>query len=421
MRLVLLTSAAAAVLVGLPIAASAQDVGSSFSRDKNTSVKQRPRPDYEAKGQQMGGFTLYPRATIDLIADDNIYAVAAGETSDTIWRVKPELALRSNWSRHALGLYASSTISRYADQSTENSEQYTVSGNGRLDVARGAYLAGNAEYSSLIEPRTAPTSPSAAAEPVSYTVSTLGLTGVKEFNRLRATGKFDAKTFDYDDGRNIGGGILSQRFRNRDETAAGLKVEYAASPDTALFVSAVRNTRDYVANTPADNRDSDGYVLGVGANFDLSQAIRGEIEAGYMKQSYDNALFADIDGASARGRIEWFPTELTTLGLTGSRGIEESTATGSQGFVSNNLGASIDHELMRNLLLSAQVGFGKDEYEGVDRSDKRRTFNASGTYLLNRNVGLILGYSYLKQESEGAKKGSDFTDNKVTGSLSLQF
>lgn len=421
MRLVLLTSAAAAVLVGMPIAASAQDVGSSFSRDKNTSVKQRPRPEYEAMGQKMGGFTLYPRATVDLVADDNIYAVAAGETSDTIWRIKPEVALRSNWSRHALGLYASSTVSRYADNSDENSEEYTVSGNGRVDVSRGTFLTGNAQYQSLIEPRTAPTSPSASAEPVSYTVSSLGVSGVKEFNRLRATGKLDTKTFDYDDGTKVGGGPLTQRFRNRDETAAGLKLEYAVSPDTALFVSAVRNTRDYVANTPADNRDSDGYVTTVGANFDLSQALRGEVEAGYMKQSYDNPLFADIDGASARGRVEWFPTELTTVSINGSRSIEEATAAGSQGYVSSNFGVAVDHELMRNLLLGAQAGYGKDDYEGVDRADKRRSFSASGTYLVTRNVGVVLGYSYLKQESTGLNQGSDFTDNKVTGSLSLQF
>ena len=49
------------------------------------------------------------------------------------------------------------------------------------------------------------------------------------------------------------------------------------------------------------------------------------------------------------------------------------------------------------------------------------SFNASAAYLLNRNVGLFLTYTYLKQESSGTAKGSSFTDNKLAASVALQF
>ncbi|MET3663995.1 hypothetical protein ABIC66_000591 [Caulobacter sp. 1776] len=405
-----------------PQIAQAQDLGSNFKRDKNVSVRQRPRPDYEATGQKAGGFTLYPRVTVDLEHNDNIYAVATGKTDDNIWRVKPELAVRSDWSRHALGFFAGGNLIRYADHSSENAEEYTLSANGRIDIERGSNITGSVQTQHLVEPRTSPTSPAAAGEPVEYDLNQGSIALTKEFNRLRLVGRVEDRDYNYDDVRNIAGtGVVDQDFRDRNELTYGGKAEYAVSPDTALYLAASGNKKSYDTNVVTQNRDSDGYVLGVGANFDVSELVRGDIQVGYMKQSYDNVLFKDISGFNAAGRVEWFPTQLTTIGLNGSRSIEESTAPGSQGYISNNLGASIDHELMRNVLLSAAYSHGKDNYKGIDRDDKRDNFSATATYLLNRRVGLFLTYNYLKQDSSGATKGASFKDNKLIASVALQF
>jgi len=420
MRILTCSAVAACIALTAPQIAQAQDLGSNFKRDKNVSVRQRPRPDYEATGQKAGGFTVYPRVTVDLEHNDNIYAVATGKTDDNIWRVKPELAVRSDWSRHALGFFAGGNIIRYADNSSENTEEYTLSANGRLDVERGSSISGSAQFQRLTEPRTAITAGTPAGatpKPVEYDLVTSSLVAVKEFNRLRLTGRLDDKDFDYKD---QGSPLFNQNTRDRNEIYYGGKAEYAVSPDTAIYATATGNKKDYDLSSLTD-RSSDGYVVGLGANFDVSELMRGDIQVGYMKQSYDLATYKDISGFSAAGRLEWFPTQLTTLGLNGSRSIEESTAAGSQGYIANNLGASIDHELMRNVLLSATYSHGKDNYKGVDRDDKRDNFSATATYLLNRRVGLFLTYNYLKQDSSGAAKGASFKDNKLIASVALQF
>ena len=420
MRILTCSAVAACIALTAPQIAQAQDLGSNFKRDKNVSVRQRPRPDYEATGQKAGGFTLYPRVTVDLEHNDNIYAVATGKTDDNVWRVKPELAVRSDWSRHALGFFAGGNVIRYADNGSEDTEEYTVSANGRLDVARGSNISASTQYQRLTEPRTAITAGSPAGatpKPVQYDLVTSSLVGVKEFNRLRVTGRLDDKDFNYKD---QGSPLFNQNTRDRNEFSYGAKAEYAVSPDTAVYLSAVGNKKDYDLSGPTD-RSSDGYVVGVGANFDVSELVRGDLQVGYMKQSYDLAAFKDIDGFNAVGRLEWFPTQLTTVGFNGSRTIEESVAPGSPGFVSNNIGASIDHELLRNVLLSASYTHGKDNYEQIDRDDKRDNFSATATYLLNRRVGLFLTYNYLKQDSSGAAKAASFKDNKLIASVGLQF
>lgn len=419
MRLLTCSAIAACIALTAPQIVQAQDLGSNFSRDKNVSVRQRPRPDYEATGQKAGGFTVYPRVTVDLEHNDNIYAVATGKIDDNIWRVKPELAVRSDWSRNALGFFAGGNVIRYNDQSKENAEEYTVSANGRIDIERGSNITGNAQYQRLIEPRTAITAGTLAGatpKPVEYDLITSGVALVKEFNRLRVTGRVDDKDFNYKDQ----GQAFNQNTRDRNELSYGAKAEYAVSPDTAVYATATGNKKDYDLASATD-RSSDGYVLGVGANFDVSELVRGDVQAGYMKQSYDKAIYKDISGFSAKGSLEWFPTQLTTLGINGSRSIEESVAPGSAGFISNNIGASVDHELLRNVLLSAAYTHGKDSYRGIDRDDKRDNFSATATYLLNRRVGLFLTYNYLKQDSTGAAKASSFKDNKLIASVALQF
>ena len=125
-----------------------------------------------------------------------------------------------------------------------------------------------------------------------------------------------------------------------------------------------------------------------GANFELSNVTRGEIGVGYLRQSYDDPAFKDIEGFGARGQVEWFPTQLTTVTFTASRVIEDSGIPGSAGYINTSLGAQIDHELLRNVILTGQLAWGDDDYDTLDREDKRLRAGVSATYLLNRGVGL---------------------------------
>ena len=124
---------------------------------------------------------------------------------------------------------------------------------------------------------------------------------------------------------------------------------------------------------------------------------------------------------TGKAAFEWFPTELTTLTLTGSRDVRDATVAGAGGFLSGNFGLQLDQELLRNLILTARLGYGRDDYEGIDREDKRASGYLGANYLLNRNLGFTLAYDYLKQESEGAAPGANFEANRVSLSSSLQF
>jgi hypothetical protein len=398
---------------------------SNFKRDRNVNVRQRPHPGYEALGLREGAFMVWPKLNTTVEYNDNIFATTINPKSDTIWHITPEVDVTSNWSRNALDAYVRSTINRYSSFTTQDTNDYSVGAQGRLDVLRSAQINSGADWSQLTEPRTSAPA-QGLAKPIQYEMSSAFISGAREFNRLRVSGRADVRNFIYLNQT----GNPQQHDRDRELTVFTGRADYAVNPDTAFFVQVAANNHNYrLSATPAvlatypgfQNRDSNGVEVLGGANFELSALARGEIGVGYVKQSFDNPRFASISGLGARAQVEWFPTQLTTVTFTGSRTIEDAGIVGASGYLSTNVGAQVDHELLRNVIVSAQAGYGNDAYKGIDRNDKRYTAGVSATYLLNRSVGVTVGYNYFKQNSRGAAGSGDFNVNKVGATLTLQY
>jgi hypothetical protein len=70
--------------------------------------------------------------------------------------VSPNLRARSNWRNHQLNLGANATIGRYASESDENFEDFSVGLDGRLDITRRNQLRLGGSYNQLHEGRGSP-------------------------------------------------------------------------------------------------------------------------------------------------------------------------------------------------------------------------------------------------------------------------
>ncbi|OGN51208.1 MAG: hypothetical protein A2352_03025 [Caulobacterales bacterium RIFOXYB1_FULL_67_16] len=429
----LLAGAASLVVLGVTAAAgqaaaqavkTAQDRSADlFTRDRGVGVRERPRPDYEAVGATSGSFVIFPKIQFDTEYNDNVFAVENGKQDDFIFRIRPEVTAESDWSRHYIQGYARSIISRNADFDSENTEEWTVGTTGRLDIVRGSNISGGAEYARVVEPRTSSNTASTAASPIEFDMASAYVTAVRAMGRIRVSGRADVRSFDYEDGRTTAGAVIDQSDRDRTVVNGAGRLDFALSPATAIFGQVSVNDKDYdsdaAGTTPA--RDSSGYEALVGVNFELGAVSRGEVAAGYISQSFDNAAYGDIDGFGARAQLEWFPTELTTVTASASRTIQDAGIIGAAGYLSSEVGAKIDHELLRNLILTAQLSYGEDEYNGIDRDDQRLNASVSGTYLINRHYGVTTTLAYLDQGSDGALAGPSYDVTRLYASFVAQF
>jgi hypothetical protein len=435
-RLLLLSAVLA--LTGSPV--RAQSVGNdlaaadqttdNFRRDRNVSVLDRPHPGYEALGVNLGGFMLWPKLTASAEYNDNVFATGVNQIDDTVFQVTPQLTLSSDWSRHWLQAHALGTFNRFASETDQNSDNYSFGADGRLDVLRTAHLSGGVDFSRLTEPRT-----SAGTEgqpsPVEYRQTTIYLAGDRTFNRLKLSGRLDWVKYDYLDAA----GNFPQDDQDRQVTLITGRADYALTPDTAVFVEVTGNDRNYrLSSSPLIdgvpefpnfvNRDAKGIGGLIGANFEIAALVRGEIGIGYQRQDYKSDVFHDYSGLGARAKVEWFPTQLTTVTFTGSRSVEDAALAGASSYLATNLAVRLDHELLRNLILSASGTFGDDDYRGIDRTDKRYGLGLSASYLMNRRVGLTLAYSHFKNDSTGLDVNpvyAHYSVDRVGLTLTLQY
>lgn len=412
-------TAFAALAASQPAAAQAVDL---FARDRGVAVKDRPHPEYEALGSRFGSWLVYPKVQADVGYDSNVLASEANEISDTVWTVAPEAEVESDWARHSITAFARGRVIRYVDNSSENTDTWSIGGAGRYDIQRGRNIRGDVSYAREVESRTASNTPTSIAEPIEYDRfgATAGTTWT--FNRLRFVGTAGLETYDYEDGVTVSGVIVPQDTRDQTTTTATLRADYALSPATAVFVQVEGNRRRFeIGDALTPLRDSDGLNFLTGANFELTELVRGDVGVGYISQSYDNPLYGELSGFSGRARLEYFLTQLITLGLNANRSVTDSGIIGSAGILTSRYEATADYEFRRNVIVEGRLGLIAEEFDTIDRDNDTYYAGLRATYLLNRSVGVTGSYAYETRNSSGAEAIGDYDAHRLIVSLVLQY
>ncbi len=425
---VVLLSAASVFVLGYAVDADAQDDAALlrdglFTRDRNIAVTQRPKPEYDPLPIRVGAFIFNPTIAAGLEYNDNIYATNIDKVSDGIVHVQPSVAVVSDWGRNQVSAFAKINGSYYFDHTSENTTDFALGSAGRLDVQRGLGFAGGASYEMDTQPRTSEASPQSSAHPVQYYVADAWLEGTKEFNRLRLTARGSLDDYTYDNAATTSGIQIYEKDQDHTAAVGALQAEYAYLPDMSFLASLVGNHREYRNELPGEaSRTSSGYELTVGTNFDLTHLARGEVYIGYLEQDYDNSsIFKNVSGLALRGKVEYFPTQLTTVTLSGSRSVQDSGIIDVGGFLANTAAVQVDHELLRNLILTGVISYTEDDYSNYSRTDKIDSEQIGAAYLMNRAVSLNLTYAHMDQNSSGSQAGPKYNINRIIGSLAVKF
>lgn len=427
MRREILPAGAALMLFGATDAfaqalRSAQDAQIDiFVRNRAVAVRDRPQPAYDPLGIRAGGFTAFPRLQSSVIHDGNIFAAEDDPQPATTLRLTPEVVVRSNWSRHALETHARAEMDRNLDFDSENTTDWSLGGAGRLDIVRGVDITLAADYAHDHEARMAAGAGPAARRPITFDLAFTSLAATRTRGRLRLRADAAVLRYDYRDGLNDAGAVIEQDVRDRTVARLTGRADYALSPATALFFQVARDDRDYRKVAGSPERSSSGHEALAGVNFELGALIRGEVAAGYIRQDFQDAAYGDLDGVGGRARLSWFPTQLTTLTATAARSVEDTGVIGSAGALRTDLSISVDHELLRNLILTAETAWSEDDYDGLDRTDIRFAASFSAIYRLDRRYGLTTGLTYLDQSSSGAAAGPTYRSTRLSIAVVSQF
>jgi hypothetical protein len=344
----------------------------------------------------------------------------------------PAIDVTSNWNNNAFGFHAEGDIRKHMEFVHDDTDDAIVQANGRLDIFHDQTLSLQAGYQSLHEDRS---SPDAIAQAQQAGVGPLALTPTP-FSVLN--GQFDyvyspsrtgfeligtVNQYAFSNVPTQNGGLVINSDQNRVEYALTPRVSYTFNPNFKLFVQATGDIRSYDTERDASpdhfKRSSTGYGMAVGSVFDIDRVLTGQFYIGYTSQDYDDPRLHPIDGVAFGASVLWNVTELTSLKLAATRSTQETILPGASGLFDTTVELSVEHEILRNVLISLGVTLDDGDYRGIHQTDDTYGINAAVRWKINRYLTAGAGVIYTKRSSN---VGIDrFDRNQVMIDLKGQF
>jgi len=395
------------------------------------TVFSRARPDYDPLGVRMGGFLVQPSLALSGTYDSNVFAVQSGQPGvpvkgDFFLTAIPAIGVKSDWNQDAIGFTMTGAFKKYASLSTEDVNNFQTEVSGRYDIANGEYLSTDAIYQLLHEDRSSPNAVTTAKNPIEYKVMGGDLAYVRQRGRLGLRVDATLTSYDFNNASTASDVTIVQNWRDRNEFVVAPRLNYEIQPGYNAFIRAIGNERQYFSQEPGAGphgenlrRNSHGWEVDGGTAIEITRITTAELYVGYTKQSYENPLFKSPQGFAFGGNLIWNVTPITSVKANFSEAVAETTLVQASSSLETNATATIEHELLRNLLLLGSAGFTRDVYQGNPRRDDTFGFDAGARYLLNRAWTATLDLNYSERNSN--VPGGGYTRFLGIGSVKYAF
>lgn len=393
-----------------------------FDRGRNVSVLQRGRPDYDALGIRAGSFLIYPEVTMAARYSNNLYYTDTNKIDDGAVTVAPSVTVKSDWSRNQLQINGGVQLQRYFQETLRNQTPFNLGTQATLQIGNSVQIIPQLQFYRQYEtPFTGETS-SDSAILSHYSRKYGAIRAEYGSGQTKLTFSVDDNIYKFSDIRSKSLAIIDQSDRDRNIARVTAQGQYAFTPSLSSYLQLEYANTDYDRTllNGQPNRDAQGIRAIGGFNFDLASLLRGTIGLGYTHRNFRSGLYPSVGGFSAEGRLEYFPSELTTLTLAVRRVIEDSSLGGSRAFFDNRASVRVDHELRANLLVKATGEIIRQNYIGT--TDKANAYNlgAGAVYLSSRRLALKMDMNYSDRTRNGAAAGQKFNEFNATLGVTLK-
>lgn len=330
--------------------------------DPFRSIEDRFRPQYTTPPINVGGLEVSPRIEVDMEAIDNVFASEMNDRSDVTVSLQPAVSIRDRRSDRQLSLNARATVETYLNNSF--SDRVLINTNGRarfgLNTRTRPFLGFNfrqndTRRSDFIDLTN-------TAQPVQLT--SLGANGgiEQEFGALTTTleGRYNNTSFNDEVVADVD--TTSSSPSDFDILSARLRIAYSVNPSHQIYIESDINDRNYEADAsdptgntdPFADRTSDGFTVRAGTQLRLSEILRLDVSAGFLQQDFENEAFDSISSYSFDVGLFYSPSQLTRMRFSASRAIDDTVNPFFNGFLTTEFGIGVEHELLRNLIISTE-------------------------------------------------------------------
>jgi hypothetical protein len=357
-----------------------------------------PNNAFKKPGFYTDNFHILPEVDISIYRDDNIYASGGTAESDLVSVISPSISVASLWRGRSLKLDAGADVGRYHDNTSEDYEDYWVSGEGDTDLSDTRSLYASAGYSKNHESRDSKeTSNQQLEELTSYDAGSLQVGVTQQF--AKTSTKF-GMTYDFFDYDNVGSELYNDD-RDRSIYGAGLRLAHPASDRLQIYTQAIVNQRNYKERQDqfGYRKDSLGYNAVLGLTREVASGGELDFYLGHLYQEYDDSRFDQVSKLNYGADLRWYPSKRMQVRAKLDQSLNETTEVGASGYLYRLFDFQIDQKLSTDLLGYLGFSHGIAEFQEVGREDVTRTLSIGLKYYASPWVMFTGSYSYVDNDS----------------------
>jgi hypothetical protein len=351
----------------------------------------------------LGGFRWDAAAELGIGYDDNLFGSRRNRQSDIYGTWLGETGVQSDWSRHAIGVTGRVEQRRYVDNNGLDWTDYAVGGFGRYDVNADT----NVEFrlnrvQEHLETSSIDVQQAGVNEPVPYAYNEVQVQGQTRLNRfgVLVLGNYRDYSFENVDlgpalapGQPRPGDVSRFDFRS---LLGAVGLTYQVGP--GRFVNLIGRYQDIQYDDSAQSsRDSKTWEVLGGFTYDFDGLYAVRIAVGYRQRDFAGAGIKNLSGPAFEGEVTYQPTLLTTLTLGARRSIEESIRNNAVSYTRTQGQLRVDHEYLRNVILGAELGLDRREYDNPNEQATDGYGILSARWLINRNLSVVGSYQHSRR------------------------
>lgn len=391
----------------------------------------RPRPKieerpYDPLGVGIGSLRLRPYLETSYGYDTNPNRLMVDPRGSRYFRTDAGFAVVSEWSRHNFEGDMRFGYWDYPNYQSASRVDGNANVKARYDITRDTAIVFDAKFDLSSQN---PGSPNLVFNlgnnvvvinrPFILTMaSTLGLR--QKFNRLEITlrGSFERQM--YQDALLSDGTTLDLSSTDYNGYGGVLRASYEISPNLKPFVESKIDSR--IHDTPVDvfgyYRDSHGVAVKGGAEFRISELLKGEAAVGYAERKYADIRLPKLPGTTVDASLTYMPSALTTVTLRAATNFYETTLGGAAGVLNRTFSAQISHDFTRNFNATALASYYTNNYVGSTVFERGFSGGVKLEYKMTRSISIRASYTHEKLSSTTIN--ADYTANVYLVGLRFQ-
>ncbi len=360
------------------------------------TVASRARPEYDPPGIRLGSFIIRPNLSEGFGYDSAANGLEPARSSGLIQTTASVLAA-SDWSRNNMSAYLKLDSLSYPELASQSHADLSASLGKDIDLAPGrltfsvSHLALNQTARDLNTP--------ALDHPGQYSIDNarIGFDTLDGFVVLQPSLQFSAYRYD----NVVAAGVpTNQTYRNRDILEGATTVRFGNELLRDFVVVLRGDSIHYVSPTPGQpSRNATAVSALAGLDYATGAIWHYRALVGYQLRSFASHAYRTETAPIAEVNVIYAPTGMTTVTATASRLIEDAAAEDVASYTLLEGRLTVDHELLRNLLLSAYGDIQRGDTAQGGGHETALSFGLSATWLMNRNMRMALSLDHTEKHS----------------------